>query len=80
MNIIVFIIVVAIAFLFAAWRQIFTVPIQGQDTTMALLSKAVIDSASGAVELAIDLVGVMTLLFRAAGYHYGSFQGLSYCA
>ncbi len=60
MNVIFFAIV-AIAFAFAAFHQLTgdiapdgTTPIEG-------LSRAVVDSAGGAVELAIGLIGVMTL-------------------
>ncbi len=60
MNVIFFAIV-AIAFVFAAFHQLTgdvapdgTTPVEG-------LSRAVIDSAGGAVELAIGLIGVMTL-------------------
>jgi len=60
MNIILFIIV-GTASLFAAWRQITWVPLPGQEAPMEALSKAMIESAGSAVELAIGLVGVMTL-------------------
>ena len=60
MNII-FVIIVLIAFLFAGWQQIFFVPVQGGPLPMETLSKAMIESAGGAVELAIGLVGVMAL-------------------
>jgi spore maturation protein SpmA len=60
MNIIL-LIMVATASLFAAWRQITWIPVQGQNAPMEVLSKAMIESAGGAVELAIGLVGVMTL-------------------
>ena len=60
MNIIL-LIMVATASLFAVWRQIMWVPVQGQNAPMEVLSKAMIESAGGAVELAIGLVGVMTL-------------------
>ena len=60
MNLI-FALMVLIAFLFAGWQQIFFLPAAGQPTAMEILSKAMIDSAGGAVELAIGLVGVMAL-------------------
>jgi spore maturation protein SpmA/spore maturation protein SpmB len=60
MNII-FVLIVLIAFLFAGWQQIFFVPVQGDPGSMELLSKAMVESAGGAVELAIGLVGVMAL-------------------
>jgi len=59
MNIIFFAIVF-IAFLFAGWHQITGVPF-GDSSPMAQLSTAMVESASGAVELAIGLIGVMTL-------------------
>lgn len=60
MNIIL-IIIVGTAFLFAAFRQIMWVPEADMESPMTLLSKAMVDSAGGAVELAIGLVGIMTL-------------------
>ena len=60
MNI-VFAIIVLSAFLFAGWHQIFFVPVNGGPSPMEVLSKAMIQSATGAVELAIGLVGVMAL-------------------
>ncbi|MFO7557302.1 MAG: nucleoside recognition domain-containing protein [Desulfobacterales bacterium] len=60
MNIIL-LLLAGTAFLFAAARQIMWVPVQGQNAPMEELSKAMIESAGGAVELAIGLVGVMTL-------------------
>lgn len=58
MNIIFFVLV-ACAFLTAAWQQLFGAPVV--PTPMDALSKAMIDSAGAAVELALGLVGVMTL-------------------
>ena len=60
MNVI-FVLIVLSAFLFAGWQQIFFVPVQGSPSPMEILSKAMITSAGGAVELAIGLVGVMAL-------------------
>ncbi len=60
MNIIL-LIMVGVAFVFAGWHQLAWIPVQGQSAPMEVLSKAIIDSAAGAVELAIGLVGVMTL-------------------
>jgi spore maturation protein SpmA len=60
MNI-VFLIIVASAFFYAGWRQIFWVPMEGQASPIESLSKAMVESAGGAVELAIGLIGVMTL-------------------
>ncbi len=60
MNII-FLAFVLIAFAVAGWRQLAGVLVPGQPPPMEALSKAMVDSAAGAVELAIGLVGVMTL-------------------
>jgi len=60
MNII-FVIIVLSAFFFAGWHQIFFIPVIGSPSPMEVLSKAMIESAGGAVELAIGLVGVMAL-------------------
>ncbi|MGA9177196.1 MAG: nucleoside recognition domain-containing protein [Desulfobacterales bacterium] len=60
MNVI-FVLIVLIAFLFAGWQQLFFVATQGASSPMEILSKAMITSAGGAVELAIGLVGVMAL-------------------
>ena len=60
MNVI-FVLIILIAFLFAGWQQLFFVATQGVSSPMEILSKAMITSAGGAVELAIGLVGVMAL-------------------
>ena len=60
MNII-FVIIVLSAFFFAGWHQIFFIPVIGASSPMEVLSRAMIESAGGAVELAIGLVGVMAL-------------------
>jgi spore maturation protein SpmA len=60
MNIILLIMVIT-AFAFAGWHQLAWIPVEGQSAPMVALSKAMIDAAAGAVELAIGLVGVMTL-------------------
>ncbi|MFO7860691.1 MAG: nucleoside recognition domain-containing protein [Desulfosalsimonas sp.] len=60
MNVIFFAIVM-IAFLFAAGRQVFSGPQTGDTMPIEALSQSVVDSAAGAVELAIGLIGVMTL-------------------
>ena len=57
----VFLAMVGVAFGFAAWHQLTWVPVEGMAAPMAALSKAMIEAAAGAVELAIGLVGVMTL-------------------
>ncbi|WP_428607212.1 nucleoside recognition domain-containing protein [Sedimenticola sp.] len=58
MNV-VFFFLVFVAFVTAAWRQL-SLP-TGDISPMDALSKAMIDSATGAVELALGLVGVMAL-------------------
>lgn len=60
MNI-VFFLIVLIAFVFAGWRQIAWTPVEGATAPIEALSVAMVESAGGAVELAIGLVGVMTL-------------------
>ena len=60
MNVI-FVLIVLIAFLFAGWQQIFFVPDEGGPVAMEILSKAMIESAGGDVELTIGLVVVMAL-------------------
>lgn len=57
----IFLAIVLIAFAAAAWRQIGHVPVEGQPSPMETLSSGMIDAAGGAVELALGLVGVMTL-------------------
>lgn len=59
MNI-VFLVMVATAFLFAGWRQLMWLPVAGQSAPMEVLSTAMIEAAKSSVELAIGLVGVMT--------------------
>jgi spore maturation protein SpmA len=60
MNII-FLAIVLIAFAFAGWHEFFYVATDGAVSPMEALSTAMVESAGGAVELAIGLVGVMTL-------------------
>ncbi len=60
MNI-VFFVIVLIAFFTASWHQLHWVPIEGDLSPMETLSKAMVDSAGGSVELALGLIGVMTL-------------------
>lgn len=57
----IFLGIVLIAFFAAAWREIGHVALEGIPTPMEALSSGMITSASGAVELALGLVGVMTL-------------------
>ncbi|MCW9089690.1 MAG: spore maturation protein [Gammaproteobacteria bacterium] len=58
MNVIFFLIVLS-AFAVAAWKQLGWP--SAEETPMHALSSAMVESATGAVELAIGLVGVMTL-------------------
>jgi spore maturation protein SpmA len=60
MNVIFFAIVL-IAFLVAGWEQLTWLPLADQPSPIETLSKAMIDSATGSVELALGLVGAMTL-------------------
>ncbi len=57
----IFLIIVLAAFLTAAWRQFRHDPLEGEPAPMEALSSGMIESAGGAVELAIGLVGVMAL-------------------
>lgn len=60
MNYILYIII-AVAFAFAGWQQIVMPSAADQQTPMELLSQSIVESAGGAVDLAIGLVGVMTI-------------------
>lgn len=60
MNI-VLLVIVGVAFVFAGWQQLTWIPAEGVNAPMEALSLAMVESAKGAVELAIGLVGVMTL-------------------
>jgi spore maturation protein SpmA len=57
----IFLGIVLVAFVAAAWRQVGFVATEGAASPMEALSAGMITSAGGAVELAIGLVGVMTL-------------------
>jgi spore maturation protein SpmA/spore maturation protein SpmB len=57
----IFFIIVLIAFISAGWRQINWMPGDGDLSPMESLSRSMVESASGSVELALGLVGVMTL-------------------
>jgi spore maturation protein SpmA len=57
----VFFAIVLVAFLTSGWRQLFWLPSAGEVSPMEALTKAMIESAAGAVELALGLIGVMTL-------------------
>ena len=60
MNI-VFLAIVMIAFFTAGWHQLTWVPQNGESSPMEGLSRVMVESAGGAVELALGLIGVMTL-------------------
>ena len=60
MNV-VFFVIVLIAFFTAAWHQLQWMPTEGELSPMETLSKAMVESAGGSVELALGLIGVMTL-------------------
>jgi spore maturation protein SpmA len=60
MNVIFFAIVF-IAFLTAGWRHLAWFPGDGDVPPMEALSSAIVESAAGSVELALGLIGVMTL-------------------
>lgn len=57
----IFFAIVLVAFFAAGWGQISSVPAEGEITPMESLSRAVVDSAGSSVELALGLIGVMTL-------------------
>ncbi|MCF8112048.1 MAG: spore maturation protein [Desulfobacteraceae bacterium] len=57
----VFFAIVAVAFLFAGLRQLAGGPYPEQSAPIEEVSRAIVESAGGAVELAIGLIGVMTL-------------------
>ncbi len=60
MNLIFFALIL-IAFATSAWREVTGIPMEGEASPMEALSTAMVDAAGGAVELAIGLVGVITL-------------------
>jgi spore maturation protein SpmA len=60
MNLIFFALV-AVAFFTAAFQQLHGLSSPGADSSMELLSQAMVESAAGSVDLAIGLIGVMTL-------------------
>ncbi|KGK41054.1 spore maturation protein [Nitrincola sp. A-D6] len=60
MNLI-FLGIVLISVVVAGWREVVHQPVEGMSTPMEVLSSGMISSAQGAVELALGLVGVMTL-------------------
>jgi spore maturation protein SpmA len=60
MNI-VFLVIVLISFFTASWNQFLWVPVAGGTGPMEALSRSMVESAAGSVELALGLIGVMTL-------------------
>jgi spore maturation protein SpmA len=60
MNI-VFLAIVLTAFFTCGWRQLFWVFPTGESPPMEVMTKAMVESAAGSVELALGLIGVMTL-------------------
>lgn len=60
MNAIFFAIVLS-SFLVASWRQFFGIPAGDLKSPMETLSASMVESAAGSVELALGLIGVMTL-------------------
>jgi spore maturation protein SpmA len=57
----IFLIIILAAVCFAGWKQIGFQPAADLSSPMEALSTSMVESAGGAVELAIGLVGVMTL-------------------
>ncbi|MFO7598253.1 MAG: nucleoside recognition domain-containing protein [Candidatus Desulfacyla sp.] len=60
MNVVFFVIVLG-AFLSAGWRELAWLAGDGDLSPMEALSQSMIESAAGSVELALGLIGVMTL-------------------
>jgi spore maturation protein SpmA len=56
-----FALIVLISFLASAWHQLNWLPVEGRKSPMEILSGSIIESAAGSVELALGLIGVMTL-------------------
>jgi spore maturation protein SpmA len=57
----VFLAFVLLSFLAAAWGQLRWIPVDGGASPMETLSRAIVESAGSSVELALGLIGVMTL-------------------
>jgi len=57
----VFFALVLFGFVGVAWQQLMWVPMEGAVAPMEKLSKTIIESAGSSVELALSLIGVMTL-------------------
>jgi spore maturation protein SpmA len=53
--------IVLVSFLTTSWYQLTWIRVEGHNSPMEILSGSIIDSAAGAVELALGLIGVMTL-------------------
>lgn len=53
--------IVLIAFLTAGWPQLNWVPVEGQPSSIEILSRAMVESAGSSVEVVLGLVGVMPL-------------------
>ncbi len=60
MNI-VFFVIVSFAFVVAGWNQLHWVSTSGSPWPMEVLTKATVQFAADSVELALGLIGVMTL-------------------
>jgi len=57
----IFFVIVLVSFVTAGWQQIVGTSLEGAVTPMERLSEAMVKSAGSSVELAIGLIGVMTL-------------------
>ena len=57
----IFLAIVLVAFAVAGWRELAGLLVSGHPSPMETLSNAMVESAAGAVDLALGLVGVMTL-------------------
>ncbi|MGP8195230.1 MAG: spore maturation protein, partial [Syntrophobacteraceae bacterium] len=57
----IFLALVLTGFITVGWRQLTWVPAFDSIAPMEQLSKAIVDAAGSSVELAISLIGVMTL-------------------
>jgi len=58
---VVFFVIVLVAFFSAGWRELTWHAAEGDFSPMEALSRSMIESAAGSVELALGLIGVMTL-------------------
>jgi spore maturation protein SpmA/spore maturation protein SpmB len=57
----IFFLIVGVAFCTAGFRQVRWIPQNGEISPMESLSNAMVEAATGSVELALGLIGVMTL-------------------